>query len=607
MSGEELLVAITAAGATLKQAKTEKKSKAELQPLIESLLGLKAEYKAATGQDPPSAPKGPSKKDKKKKVEPEAAAAGDVAAAPAAAGDTESSSKKAEKKAVKAAAKAEKQKQKDDRAADLAAKRKAAEESATDMYGILPRVQSQERTGKAERFVKIETLDGAMVGQRVEFRARVQKVIPAGSKMCFLHLRQRCATVQAIVRADGDIPAAMVKFVQRLTIESIVDVSGLLVAAEITGAWCTQKTVELSFDKLFTVSAAVPQLPLQLDDAARSEKMEKEMGKVNQDTSLDHRVVDVRTMANQAIFKMQSGVCRFFREFLHSQGFQEIHTPKMISAASEGGSEVFKLNYFKESAFLAQSPQLYKQMTINSDFDRVFEIGPVFRAEDSNTHRHLCEFTGLDLEMTIVEHYHEVLDMMDRLFVHIFTELQANYDKEIGLVNQQFEREPFQFLVPSLRIDWQDGIKMLQEDGVEIGLFEDLSTTQEKRLGALVKAKYSTDFYILDKFPLHIRPFYTMPDPANPEYSNSYDFMMRGEEIMSGAQRVHDPELLRARAREHQVDFSTVQSYLDSFDYGAWPHGGGGVGMERVVMLFLGLPNIRKTSLFPRDPKRLIP
>lgn len=117
-------------------------------------------------------------------------------------------------------------------------------------------------------------------------------------------------------------------------------------------------------------------------------------------------------------------------------------------------------------------------MTINSDFDRVFEIGPVFRAEDSNTHRHLCEFTGLDLEMTIVEHYHEVLDMMDRLFVHIFTELQANYDKEIGLVNQQFEREPFQFLVPSLRIDWQDGIKMLQEDGVEIGLFEDLSTTQ---------------------------------------------------------------------------------------------------------------------------------
>eukprot|EP00038_Savillea_parva_P030863 m.80980 g.80980 ORF g.80980 m.80980 type:complete len:607 (+) comp9382_c0_seq3:44-1864(+) len=598
-----LLDRITQAGEAVKAAKAAKMSKPELKPLIDTLLGLKAEYKALTGEDPPSlAPKGPSKK--KDKASKAAAAA--PAPTPAADGG-ESSSKKAEKKAAKAAAKAEKQRQKEARAAELAAKRKALEEVSADLFGVLPRVQSAERTGKAERFVKIKTLDASMVGKRVALRARVQKVIPSGNKMCFLHLRQQCATLQAIVRADDPIPPAMVKFVQKLTIESIVDVEGTLVAAEITGAWCTQTTVELSLDRLFVVSAAVPQLPLQLDDASRSEKMEKEMGTVNQDTSLDHRVVDVRTMANQSIFRIQSGVCQLFREYLYTEGFQEIHTPKMISAASEGGAEVFKLNYFKSSAFLAQSPQLYKQMAINSDFDRVFEIGPVFRAEDSNTHRHLCEFTGLDLEMTIVEHYHEVLDVMDKLFVYIFTELQTRFANEIALINQQFEREPFQFLVPSLRLDWQDGIRMLQEDGVDIGVFEDLSTTQEKRLGALVKAKYGTDFYILDKFPLHIRPFYTMPDPHNPEYSNSYDFMMRGEEIMSGAQRVHDPELLRQRAKEHGVDFSTVEAYLDSFDYGAWPHGGGGVGMERVVMLFLGLPNIRKTSLFPRDPKRLTP
>ncbi|CAH2008966.1 unnamed protein product [Acanthoscelides obtectus] len=178
---------------------------------------------------------------------------------------------------------------------------------------------------------------------------------------------------------------------------------------------------------------------------------------------------------------------------------------------------------------------------------------------------------------------------------------------EIALVNQQYPAEPFEFLEPPLVLTFDTGRKMLAEAGVEVAEEEDLSTPNEKLLGRLVKAKYSTDFYILDKFPLAVRPFYTMPDPENPKASNSYDMFMRGEEILSGAQRIHDPEFLTERAKHHGIDTSKIAAYIDAFKYGCPPHAGGGIGLERVVMLYLGLDNIRKTSMFPRDPKRVTP
>lgn len=257
---------------------------------------------------------------------------------------------------------------------------------------------------------------------------------------------------------------------------------------------------------------------------------------MNQDTRLDNRVLDLRTPANQAIFRLEAGVCKLFRDILTQKGFVEIHTPKIISAASEGGANVFTVSYFKDSAYLAQSPQLYKQMAIAADFDKVFTVGAVFRAEDSNTHRHLTEFVGLDLEMAFKYHYHEVLNAIGNTFTEIFKGLRdkwANflkywfriyincfnhfsYASEIAAVGQQFNVEPFKFLDPPLRLEFKDAVKMLREAGVEMGDEEDLSTPSEKLLGKLVKAKYDTDFYMLDKFPLAIRPFYTMPDPHNP-------------------------------------------------------------------------------------------
>jgi len=214
-------------------------------------------------------------------------------------------------------------------------------------------------------------------------------------------------------------------------------------------------------------------------------------------------------------------------------------------------------------------------MAIAADFDKVFTVGGVFRAEDSNTHRHLTEFVGLDLEMAFKFHYHEVVDTIGNLFTSIFRGLRDNYQQEIKVVAAQYPHEPFRFLDPPLRLEFPEAVEMLKDAGVEMGDEDDLTTPAEKLLGRLVKAKYDTDFFILDKFPLAVRPFYTMPDPTDAKYSNSYDMFMRGEEILSGAQRIHNTEYLIERAKLHGIELETISSYIDSFRYGCPPHAGG--------------------------------
>ncbi|KAL3651950.1 Aspartate--tRNA ligase 2, cytoplasmic [Castilleja foliolosa] len=246
-------------------------------------------------------------------------------------------------------------------------------------------------------------------------------------------------------------------------------------------------------------------------------------------------------------------------------------------------------------------------MAICGDFGRVFEIGPVFRAEDSFTHRHLCEFTGLDVEMEIKEHYSEVMDIVDRLFVTMFDYLNEKCSKELEAINCQYPFQKLKYLRKTLRLTFEEGVQMLKEAGVEIDPLGDLNTESERKLGQLVLEKYGTEFYILHRYPLAVRPFYTMPCHDDIKYSNSFDVFIRGEEIISGAQRVHVPELLTERALSLGIDVKSISTYIDAFRYGAPPHGGFGVGLERVVMLFCALNNIRKTSLFPRDPQRIAP
>lgn len=474
-------------------------------------------------------------------------------------------------------------------------------------YGKMPMLQSFEKVDR--KLLRVKDLTSALSGQQIWLRGRLHTSRSKG-KQCFFVLRQQQYTVQCLVAVSEKVSKAMVKFCALVTKESLLDVHGLVRSSPQKVEGCTQQDVELHIEELFVVSSAEPRLPLQVEDAARPESEEDSEGlniRVNQDTRLDNRILDLRTPANQAIYRLQAGVCSLFRDSLTRRGFVEIHTPKIISAASEGGANVFEVSYFKGSAYLAQSPQLYKQMAIASDFDKVFTVGAVFRAEDSNTHRHLCEFVGLDLEMAFNYHYHEVLDVIGQLFVDIFKGLRDRFADEIAAVNRQFPAPPFKFLEPSLRLEYPEAVLMLKEAGVQMDEEEDLSTPNEKLLGRLVKAKYDTDFYILDKYPLKVRPFYTMPDPYSSIASNSYDMFMRGEEILSGAQRIHDPSFLTERAKEHGIDISKIKAYIDSFRYGVAPHAGGGIGLERVTMLYLGLDNIRKTSMFPRDPKRLTP
>ena len=482
------------------------------------------------------------------------------------------------------------------------------EDVSLGKYGQEKMIQSNS-TYDERKFVHIKDLNPTVAGQVVWIRGRLHTSRAKG-KQCFIVIRQQSHTIQGLAAVNDKISKQMVKFISAITKESIIDVQAKVQTVPNPIESCTQKDVEIHIEQVFVVSASEPQLPLQIEDAARpiNDNDPNSLNiKVNQDTRLDNRILDLRTPANQAIFRVEAGVCKLFRDILTNKGFVEIHTPKIISAASEGGANVFTVSYFKSSAYLAQSPQLYKQMAIAADFEKVYTVGAVFRAEDSNTHRHLTEFVGLDLEMAFKYHYHEVMYTIGDMFTELFRGLQESYKTEIDIINQQYKVESFKFLDPPLILQFPQAVKLLRDAGETMGDEDDLSTPHEKLLGKIIKKKYDTDFYILDKYPLAVRPFYTMPDPNNPKVSNSYDMFMRGEEIISGAQRIHDPEFLTERAKHHGIDIEKIKAYIDAFRYGCPPHAGGGIGMERVVMLYLGLDNIRKTSMFPRDPKRVTP
>ena len=508
----------------------------------------------------------------------------------------------------KAAKKAEKERLKAEKAAARAKQEPEVVDPLANRYGDAPMIRSSEVTER--EYVRVDALGKDRAGQELHVRARVHTVRGKG-KTAFAVLRQRTATVQAVLFVDDvTVSKGMIKYVTGLEKETIVDVFGKLTLPEVPVESCTQKEVELKVLRIHAISRSIPRLPLLVEDAARAEPAEGEddgMAVASQAVRLDNRVIDLRTPANQAIFKCQSEVCKFFRESLLEQDFIEIHTPKMIAGASEGGAAVFKLDYIGRPACLAQSPQLYKQMAVCADFERVFEIGPVFRAEKSFTHRHLTEFTGLDFEMAIKEHYFEVLDVIENFFHRIFDGLTETCAAELATINEQYPFEPLLHPKPTLRITFDEGCALLKEAGYDADPTEDIGTEQEKALGRIVREKYKTDFYVMHRYPVNARPFYTMLAPDNESVTNSYDIFIRGEEIISGAQRIHDTALLEKRAIECGIDPETIRAYLESFSYGAPPHGGCGIGLERVVMLFLGLKNIRKTSMFPRDPQRLTP
>ncbi|EXJ59270.1 aspartyl-tRNA synthetase [Cladophialophora yegresii CBS 114405] len=521
--------------------------------------------------------------------------------------------KEAEKAAKKAAAKAKEAEQK------AAQQAQAAEDTATGNYGPLP--------DDAVEITHLKKLGDDHVDKEVTIIVRIHNSRSQSAKLAFLMLRQQGKTIQAVVAATGDhVSKQMVKWAVGVNINSFVRVTGLVKKPDPPVASASISNLELHVTKIYLVSSAAEQLPMQVKDAERPPPAQEKEGEAAVDaegvpivtlkTRLDNRVIDLQTECNQAIFTISSAVESLFEEYMRKSGSRKFNTPKLLGAATEGGSGVFEVgNYFGKSGFLAQSPQLHKQMLIAGDCESVFEIGPVFRAENSNTHRHMTEFTGLDFEMVFNHHYHEVLDFAEQLIVFIISELDSRYKDEIAVVQKFFPRAGDFHLKDgkALRLKYFDGIKLLKEAGVDTteqdNYVTDLTTAQEKKLGQIIREKYDTDFYVLDEFPMVVRPFYTKPHPTDSKLSNSYDFFMRGEEIMSGAQRINDAAELEASMRAKGVDPNAegFQDYVNAFRQGCRPHAGGGLGLNRIVMFFLGLDNVRQATPFPRDPQRLRP
>jgi aspartyl-tRNA synthetase len=473
---------------------------------------------------------------------------------------------------------------------------------------------------------EISKLSAKDIGKEVVFRARIHHLRKMSSKFVFFVFRQQIATIQGVLVEHANISKYMLYWAEHLEAESVVLVKGILQEpqskqGEVTGA--TIHDVEINVHELHVEAAVTEHLPFNVYEAEVSQQeVDEEIArgdhkegqarvKIADRTRLHNRVIDLRTTTSQAIFRIQSGICHFFRNQLDREGFIEIHTPKLQAGASESGASVFKVEYFGRRAMLAQSPQLPKQMSISADFGKVYEIGPVFRAENSNTYRHLTEYTGLDLEMQIDEHYHEVLRTLDRTFKAIFKGVYDHYRPEIELIKRQFPHEDLVWLDETPIIPFAEAIGWLNEsgwrdeDGKPLDPNEDMGTRDEVQLGKVIKQRLGTDYYVLDKFPRNARPFYAMPDPNNPDVTNAFDIFLRGQEILSGGQRIHDAKMLLENMERLKMDPQTMEEYIQAFQWGAPPHGGGGIGLERILMLLMNLGNIRHASMFPRDPKSL--
>ncbi len=323
---------------------------------------------------------------------------------------------------------------------------------------------------------------------------------------------------------------------------------------------------------------------------------------VSLDKNLELRPVTLRHLHQRAIFKIQEGIVRGFRDFLHSQDFTEIRTPKIVAAGAEGGSNIFKLDYFGQKAFLAQSPQFYKQ-TMVGVYDRVFEVGPVFRAEKHNTARHLNEYTSLDFEMGFIEGFVDIMNMETAALKYIFSMLEKEYADDLAILKVEV---PSFDSIPAVRFD--EAKEMVSKKyNRKIKDPYDLEPEEEILIGKLFKEEYQSEFVFITHYPSKKRPFYAMDDPENKKFTLSFDLLFRGMEITTGGQRIHQYEEQIAKMQSKGMNPDDFISYLMIHKHGMPPHGGLGIGLERLTMKLLNETNIRTTTMFPRDQTRLDP
>lgn len=330
--------------------------------------------------------------------------------------------------------------------------------------------------------------------------------------------------------------------------------------------------------------------------------MNKKRLNLNTENNLDLRPLTLRHPSLRSLFKVREGIVRGFRDFLYSEEFTEIHSPKIVCAGAEGGSNIFKLDYFGQKAFLAQSPQFYKQMLVGV-YDRVFETGPVFRAEKHSTTRHLNEYTSLDFEMGYINDFYDIMNMETAMLKYVFSLLEKEYGRymeELGIQLRQLD------CIPCIRFD-EAKEKIAQTYDRKIKDPYDLQPEEEQLIGKYFKEKHDSEFVFVTHYPSKKRPFYTMDDPSNPKFTFSFDLLYKGLEITTGGQRIHDYSQQYDKMVKNNMNPEDFESYLMLHKYAIPPHGGLGLGLERFIMQMAGEKNIRGASMFPRDRTRLEP
>ena len=436
----------------------------------------------------------------------------------------------------------------------------------------------------AEPFRSLTSIGSADYGKEASLAGWAEDVRNLGG-IAFLIVRQRAGTFQVTVKkkANEDLFARASKVVR----ETVVAARGIVQPnPQVRNGW------ELLASSVDVLSPAAAPLPLPVADKVGAEM----------DTRFDNRTLDLRKPERRAIFLIRSVVESAFREYLGRQDFVEVHTPKLAGAGAEGGATLFETDYFGRRAYLSQSPQLYKQMLMSTGLDRVFEIAPAFRAEPSDTVRHVTEFTSFDGEVAWIGRQEDVFSFLEGAVDHAIDRVRSEGKSQLELLNVAPRRPK----LPFRRVAYGEALEILRGEGRKLRDGDDIDTESEKLLGQRL-AKEGHELYFLTGYPAAIKPFYVMSDPQDPDYTYSFDLEYKGDEMASGGQREHryDPLVERMRAKGLKVE--NFEFYLKAFRYGMPPHGGWGFGVDRFVQKLLDLPNIREAILFPRDRTRLVP
>lgn len=427
-----------------------------------------------------------------------------------------------------------------------------------------------------------QLLEDGMLGKAVRVNGAVHAVRDMGT-VAFVVLRKREGLVQCVYE-EGSSGFDLKDIREAATVE----VTGIVEASE-----KAPNGIEIRMEDIRILSTPKEALPLAISKWRLNTSLE---------AKLNYRSISLRNVRERAKFKIQEGIVRGFREFLYKEGFTEIHTPKIGAKGAEGGSNLFRLDYFHRPAVLEQSPQLYKQMMVGI-FDRVFETGPVFRAEKHNTKRHLNEYTSLDFEMGYIDGFEDIMAMETGFLQYTMKLLETEYAKELKLLGVELPKVD---QIPAIRFD-EVKEKVSEKYGRRIRNPFDLEPEEEMLIGQYAKEEWGSDFVFVTHYPSKKRPFYAMDDPEDETYTLSFDLLFRGLEITTGGQRIHDYDMLMEKLTKRGMTEEGLETYLDTFKHGMPPHGGLGIGMERLTMQLLGEENVRETTLFPRDLSRLTP